>query len=232
MKKIILVRHATAVAKGTDVADFKRKLRKRGLKEARDMVEWFADTHRDPDFLLSSPAVRAYETARVFARGLGYKVKKIATDEGLYGTPNSAEFLEILKQLDDKNDSVMVFGHDPAFTDFARYMIKGFNDALPKCAVLGFTVNRRVWRTMKSGDGRLEYFESPESLVLRRRRAKELRKNMSSKIENGIWKALSEFGIDAEADAAKKAQKHVRRASARIARRLAGVATAGKGKSA
>ena len=136
MKKIILVRHATAAAKGPDIEDFTRSLRKKGHKECRAMIRWYLDNVDEmADLMLSSPANRAIETALLFAKGLGYKPKKISRNEGLYGTASSKDFLDILKSLDEEIDSVMVFGHDPEFSEFAQYMVNGVETGLPKCSV-------------------------------------------------------------------------------------------------
>ncbi len=237
MKKIILVRHASAEPRGTDVKDFSRSLRKRGHKEARTMIRWYLEhTGEKPDSMLSSPANRAIETAELFAKGIGYKSKKIAKDKALYGTASSEDFLEIVKALDDREGSVMVFGHDPAFSEFAKYMVDEFDSFLPKCSVFGFSVNRKTWKALKPGDGRLEFFESPGGVQDRRDLSKQVRRDLSGRIEDRIWNVLAEFGIDKKDE--NKCGKYVRRASAGIARTLehrldvAGQSPASKGSSA
>ena len=174
MKTVIMVRHATAAAKGVDVDDYTRSLRKKGHKEARTMIRWYLENvGGKPDMMLSSPANRAIETARLFAKGLGYKSKKIIQDEALYGTATPEEFLNILNEIDDKHDSVMVFGHDPAFSEFAHYMVAEFDLLLPKCSVFGFSANRKKWKALKAGDGVLEFYDSPAGIKQRRKHDKK-----------------------------------------------------------
>jgi len=174
MKKIVMVRHATAAAKGAGVADFTRSLRKKGRKESRTMIRWYLENvGGKPDLMLSSPANRAIETAQLFAKGLGYKSKKIMENEALYGTASLEDFLKILNELDDKYDSVMVFGHDPAFSEFAQYMVAEFDVLLPKCSVFGFSANRKKWRTLKAGDGVLAFYDSPNGIKQRRKHDKK-----------------------------------------------------------
>jgi phosphohistidine phosphatase len=186
------------------------------------MIRWYRDNVGEkPDLMLSSPANRAIETALLFAKGLGYKPKKIVQDEGLYGTASPKEFLETLKSLDDKHGSVMVFGHDPAFSEFAQYMVNVFDALLPKCSVFGISANRRSWKNLKPGDGNLEYFESPEGLQQKRTRSKQLRKEAAERIEGGIWNVLAEFGIDRPDEDVDGAAKIARRASARVAKSFA-----------
>ncbi len=78
MKRITLVRHATAVPRNPKKDDFGRSLRKKGRREAKAMGEWYKNVEEQPDVMISSPANRAIETARVFAKTLGYPAKKIA----------------------------------------------------------------------------------------------------------------------------------------------------------
>jgi phosphohistidine phosphatase len=222
MKKIIMVRHATAAPKGVDVDDFTRSLRKKGHRECRAMIRWYQENVGDkPDLMLSSPANRAMETALSFAKGLGYKAKKIARNDALYGTATPEDSLNVLKSLDDECDSVMVFGHDPAFSQFAQYMVDEFDAVLPKCSIFAFGVNRKSWKAIKAGDGKLEYFESPAGLHQLRSRAKQARREAAERVEQGIWKALEELGVDRSGEDVDGSAKVIRRASVRVVKSIA-----------
>jgi phosphohistidine phosphatase len=217
LKKIILVRHATAVGHGAERDDFDRSLRKKGRKEALAMVEWYRRIAETPDLLLSSPANRAIETARIFAKEFGYPKKRILQDEALYGGLDPSNFLAILKTLDDKHESVMVFGHDPSFSDFAQYIAKGFDHYLPKCSIYGVTTRRRSWKTIRRGDGHVEIFEHPDGLRQRRELAAAVRDEMTGRIERGIIDALGEFGVKDDVEGDEK----IRRASTKLAKTFA-----------
>lgn len=217
MKRLILVRHATAAPKGPNIDDFTRSLRKKGRKESQVMVNWYKEAWEKPDLLLSSPANRAIETARIFAKGLGIRPKKIAQDDALYGGLDPDEFLALLKTLDDKHDTVMVFGHDPDFSEFAKHLVEGFGETIPKCGIVACELNRKVWRTIRAGDGRLVLFGHPEGLRLLRQQAKKIRRELTVRMEQGIKDVLAQFGIEDAPDDDKKIQK----ASAGIAKTFA-----------
>jgi phosphohistidine phosphatase len=217
MKTIIMVRHATAESKDADKSDFERSLIKKGRKDAGTMVEWYMQQGEAPDLLLSSPANRAIETARIFAKEMAYPKKKIMLNESLYASADTSEFLKILQALDDKHDSVMVFGHDPAFSDFAKYMVEGFADDLPKCSVFAFTVNRKKWGTMRAGGGKCLCFEHPRGIRERNQMEKDRRKDISARIEKGIVQVLDRFGIERS----DKEGRKIRRACAKLAKTFA-----------
>jgi phosphohistidine phosphatase len=212
MKKITLVRHASAVGKSPD--DFSRPLRKRGLKEARAMAEWYRSVEDIPDLLLSSPANRAIETAQIFAKTFGYPKKDIILVDKLYGGLDPSGFLETVRTLEDEFQNVMVFGHDPSFTDFARFIGRGFKRNLPKCSIFGVTIKRRSWSTIRRGDGHLDVFEHPEGLHQRQELAKTIRDEMTERIEDGILGALGEFGIGVE----QEDRKRLHRVSAKLSK--------------
>jgi phosphohistidine phosphatase len=164
MRRIILVRHAKAKAATGGGSDFARPLRKKGKREARTMAEWYGGIAEPPDAFLSSPADRALETARIFAKVLGYPPGRIVLDDGLYDGPAPDVFLEALAALDNAKSSVMVFGHNPEFSEFANYLVEGFEDNLPKASVFGVSLDCRSWRRIPRGRWEVELYESPGGL--------------------------------------------------------------------
>ena len=214
MKRIVLVRHATAAAKEADKEDFDRSLRKKGKKEALALAGWYETFAEVPDLLLTSPANRALETALIFAKELGYSKKKILVNESLYSSLHPQEFLKILRAIDDKHQSVMIFGHEPSFTQFAQFAVEGFEQIMPKCGVMGFDVDSMSWRKMSPGNGRLQFFEHPQKLREHKMMGKEQRRTLSDRIQQNISAVLSEFGIEKHSGDEKKIQA----ASAKLAK--------------
>ena len=72
-----LVRHATADKGKPKSPDRKRVLSKKGRKEAVKMAKKLKKNDMLPDLLVSSPAKRAIQTARVFAKAVKYPKDKI-----------------------------------------------------------------------------------------------------------------------------------------------------------
>src|SRR5450631_3680242 len=113
MKTLILVRHAKSSWEDAALPDKERPLNERGKRDAPDMGKRLAKRDVKPELILSSPARRAFATAKIIAKSLGYKLKNIVVDDRLY--PGAAdEILNSIHRLDKQLDRVMIVGHNPA----------------------------------------------------------------------------------------------------------------------
>ena len=85
-----------------------------------------------PDLLLSSPALRALTTAQLIAEELGFKLKDIVVDDRLYAS-DADDLLAVIRACDNKLNRVMLFGHNPEFTDLAHRLSSEIIE-MPTCA--------------------------------------------------------------------------------------------------
>jgi phosphohistidine phosphatase len=143
MKTLFLVRHAKSSWDDTSLPDRDRPLNDRGRRDAPKMGERLAKRDVNPDLILSSPAVRALETAEIIAKKLGYRRKKIVVDDRLYGVA-ADDLLNLIQKLDDKLQRVMLFGHNPELTELAHRLSSKISH-LPTCAVAEFTFDAKSW---------------------------------------------------------------------------------------
>jgi phosphohistidine phosphatase len=216
MRRLILVRHATAVDKGPEGSDFHRRLKKRGRREALLMAERTAALVGAPDQIYSSPADRALETARLFAERMEIPAERVALREELYGGLLPEEFLHIVQRFDNRAETVMVFGHDPSFTEFAAYMIPGFRNSIPKAGVLVMEIDRPRWRAVRSGDARMAHFERPPAPDVQKRMEEDLIDRLVVGVRSGILSGVRGFGLTNP----QEVTRLVARASTRLAREL------------
>jgi len=77
--------------------------------------------HVTPDLLLSSPANRALHTATIFAREMQIPLSKLKVNETLYFSSEN-EILSLVKDTRPEVSSLMIFGHNPTFTNFAIFL--------------------------------------------------------------------------------------------------------------
>jgi phosphohistidine phosphatase len=143
MKTLFLVRHAKSSRDDPSLPDRERPLNDRGLDDAPRMGKRLSKRGVKPDLLVSSPALRALTTAQLIADEIGYARKNIAVDERLYAS-SPDDLLAVICALDDKLGRVMLFGHNPEFTELAHRLSSEIVD-MPTCAVAEFRFDAKAW---------------------------------------------------------------------------------------
>jgi len=211
MKKLILIRHAKAVSREVKLPDFQRTLVKKGMKDSENMAERLKMRELVPDLMISSPANRSLETAHVFARVLDYPVQKIVVNDILYSEMSPEALVQIIQKIDDKHESVMLFGHDPSFSDLASHLIKDFEEAIPKTGAVSIGFGKKSWKNIRKSDGQLNFFDFPK-------RISKAYKKMQLDLEGGLVRSIENRLKRVNKDSAPKLDKMVRKSSRRIAR--------------
>jgi phosphohistidine phosphatase len=110
---LYIVRHGIAVdrADPKSPAEPERPLTAEGVKKTRTAALGLRALGAKPDLFLTSPFVRAAQTAEIFAEALGYSVEKIRSCDSLKPSGNAAEFLkEIVRS---RVREAICFGHAP-----------------------------------------------------------------------------------------------------------------------
>jgi phosphohistidine phosphatase len=96
-----------------------------------------------PDLILSSPALRALETAQIMGRKLGFRRKDIVVSERLYAV-GADDLLDVIHELGDKVKRAMLFGHNPALTELAHRLSRDMTH-MPTCSVAEFKFDAKSW---------------------------------------------------------------------------------------
>ena len=165
MKTVYLIRHAKSSWEDESLSDFDRPLNERGKTDAPRMGKRLKERNLTPDLLLSSPAKRAFSTAKRIAEVLGYAKEKIKTDQTLYHADED-EILGVIRSVSDKNNCIFLFGHNPGLTDFVNAMNndrKRFIDNVPTCGVVAFAFDITSWKLIDFGKGELLFYDFPKS---------------------------------------------------------------------
>jgi len=116
--EIYVVRHGIAIDREDPKCppDPERYLTEEGIEKTKRVAAAVAALGASPDLLLSSPYVRAMQTAEIFASALDYSKQKIRrTDLLLPGAEPSLFFRELAK--DKQTSTLFVFGHAPQLDD-------------------------------------------------------------------------------------------------------------------
>lgn len=161
MRVLTLVRHAKASREDPTLDDFHRPLDERGLRDAPLMAQRLARSGGLPDRLVSSPALRALTTARLFADALGIPQQAILLQPDIYEA-SADQLLQVVRGLDEAALSVALFGHNPGLSDFCQALGRGGIGELPTCAVVRFELDVPRWSEVRPGCGRLLGYSFPK----------------------------------------------------------------------
>jgi phosphohistidine phosphatase len=211
MKTLFLVRHSKAVTRKANLPDFQRTLVKAGEKKSMSMAKKLKKEGVMPDLMISSTANRALETAHLFARNLAYPTHEIMVKDALYNEMSPEALLYLVRQVDNRVKSIMLFGHNPAFTDFASHLVRGFDQDIPKSGIVGIQFQKESWKDVSKGSGKLEFFEYPKRLA-------KTMKRLEEELRNDLAKKTLDILDKVDTKSAKKLKKQVDKASDKIAK--------------
>ena len=111
--RVIIIRHAIAAERSPEVPDDSRPLTDRGRKRFRAAARGLARLFPKPDLLLTSPLVRAVQTARIAGRAWGIK----PTEEGALGGGSVEELVGALRRV-PATSTVALVGHEPQVSEY------------------------------------------------------------------------------------------------------------------
>lgn len=161
MLRLTLIRHAKSSWDHADLSDFERPLNPRGRRDAPVMAARLRDSRRLPDRLVSSPALRAITTARLFAAELQMPPEQIEVRSRIYDA-SLATLVEVVRELDPQARHVALFGHNPGFSELARWLATCPFYDMPTCAVAGLELHIDTWSELASGCGQLHRYLFPK----------------------------------------------------------------------
>ena len=161
MKRIVLIRHAKSSWKNPSLTDFDRPLNKRGKQNAPVMGKRLAEQKTTPGTIISSPAKRAIETAKIIANKIDFPKKRIIQNEQLY-LADVETLLDVIHFLDEKNEIAFLVGHNPGVTMLANYLANADIDNIPTCGILCIDFAIKFWKEDEEGKGVLSFFDYPK----------------------------------------------------------------------
>ena len=163
-RQLCLMRHAKSSWEFDWLDDIERPLNQRGKRDAPRMAAHLATLDFRPEIILSSPATRAYTTARIVSRGLGCDPGQILLVEELYAAM-TGEMIDICGRIDDDVVCAMVFGHNPTITSTANRLGSIAIPNVPTAGLVLVEFEGPNWRSALETGGTLVRFDVPKGLV-------------------------------------------------------------------
>jgi phosphohistidine phosphatase len=158
---LYFLRHGKAEDYGRNGAadDFFRALTEQGIAEMEAESRALERLGVEPDLILTSPLVRAKETAAIVAKQLGMKKQLIETELLAPGCD-----LKQLRKLIGSYDSIrafMVVGHEPDFSTMVGELIGNASVEMKKGGLAALKIDT----SLRTGAGTLQWLLPPKILV-------------------------------------------------------------------
>lgn len=160
-KTLYIVRHAKSSWGYENVSDMDRPLKNKGIRSAYEMAERLLKNNHQPDLIMSSPANRAIHTALIFAGVLRYPVNEIRIREELYGT-HEQEIYNFIKNANDALYSIMIFGHNPDFTNLANLFLTEPVDYISTAGMVIISFNTDSWMKIERSNVKQVEIDAPK----------------------------------------------------------------------
>lgn len=160
--ELYIVRHGIAIDREDPKcpADPDRFLTEEGIEKTAEVAKGLAKISEAPDLVLTSPYVRAVQTAEIVGEALEYSKQKIRKTEALLP---GAEPQQLFRELTREKDlsAVFVFGHAPHLDELIATAVgsKRHISALKKAGVALVELKR-----LTPPNGQLVWLATPKLL--------------------------------------------------------------------
>ena len=163
-KRLYLIRHAKSSWSDSSLRDIDRPLNKRGLRDAPFMAKLLRGKGARPDALVSSPARRAYATARFFAEAFAVPADAVHQRERLYEA-SWYDVQAVVRDFAPAWTSVCLFGHNPTFTAVANQFYDDYLPNLPTCGIVRIDLAIDDWSGFDARSGRVKDIHYPKEYL-------------------------------------------------------------------
>ena len=161
MKILTIVRHAKSSWKDASLRDRDRPLNKRGKRDAPMMGKRIQGYGIRPSLIVSSPANRAWTTAKAVAKELSYPREFLQRDDRLY-LASLDDILDVVVSQDEGFNSLMLVGHNPGLTTFVNFLSPGLTHNLPTAGVVSVRIDQDHWNLYERPETELAVHDWPK----------------------------------------------------------------------
>ena len=149
MKRVLFMRHGKSSWE-YEVNDKDRPLKERGIRDAHRVAQELNSMGYVIDKAYSSPANRALHTAMICLRNLNFNLEEFKVKDALYDFSGQS-VLAFLKGLDESISSVLIFGHNYAFTSLVNMLGDDYLENLPTAGLAIIELDEMAWKNIKKG---------------------------------------------------------------------------------
>ena len=151
MKKLHLIRHGKSSWKEIELNDIDRPLKKRGIKNSKEIATSLVQSNTKPEVVFTSPAVRAFETAKIISETLELSNDQLVVNDKLY-MPDFPNFLKCILYLDDQFSEVLMVGHEPSLSAIINHFTKSTIDKVITASLTTLEFQAENWKDISAGN--------------------------------------------------------------------------------
>ncbi len=167
-RQLLVLRHGKSDWR-IDASDLGRPLKSRGKRDAQRIGSWLQQQDLIPDFIISSPAERAKNTAEKLAKAMGLTTQHIHYDARIY----EAGLTDLKSALSDCPESakrVLLIGHNPSLENLIENLHEGVlqkadDGKLLPTATLAILTMPDHWSMLNEGCATVESIIRPATLA-------------------------------------------------------------------
>ncbi|MEX8520196.1 MAG: histidine phosphatase family protein [Leptothrix sp. (in: b-proteobacteria)] len=123
LTRVCFLRHATAQEYELGLADADRQLTDKGLRQVRAVASFCERQSLRPDVLLTSPLLRAVQTATVLSQHLRDCPPPETVDWLRIGTPTAEAWRAVQARQARQEGALWLVGHEPQFSDLISRLL-------------------------------------------------------------------------------------------------------------
>ncbi len=161
MLNLLLCRHSKSSWDFPYLRDIDRPLSKRGYNDAKIIGQVLLNQNVKPDLIVSSPAIRAFHTARIYAGIMDMPYCKIKIIKELYFNMELF-FHDLSRYLKDDVKSVMLVSHNPDIHTFAEEFTGQAFNKIPTSAVINISFSNERWADICKKSSKVVSFDYPK----------------------------------------------------------------------
>lgn len=159
MKTLLLLRHARPTSTSPTGRDFDRPLTDVGRADARRVGQLLRHKEIKPEVVISSPAVRARETADLVCEAAGLSTQT-RFDARIYEA-SLEELLQLVSEAEDGVETLLLVGHNPGLAELIA-RLTGENIAMSPATLARIELDIDSWNELNAAEqGRLVFALPP-----------------------------------------------------------------------
>lgn len=163
MKQLIILRHAKSSWEDPKIKDVDRPLIQKGKNRTMLIAEYMMNNGIQPQLIISSPAVRAFDTAEIIAMALNVDLSLIIQNPDLYFV-DVEKYHEIVFSMSDDLQSLLIVGHNPMITEFCNSFLGSPIDNMPTSGLCVVSFDTDRWSLITTSSCKVDHLVFPKKL--------------------------------------------------------------------